>query len=382
MTKPRIYFYCRDEPSSFQEDVVALAEGFHELGVPFSSNCNYWKQSSADGDYLVKHDPAITPDDCDVVVVSYTWAYWNRMGTFDVLRSPLPAGLFKKGRRYRTVCMDNQDGHRTFSWDEEFRQFDLVLRSHLNRRANHPANFRPWVIGYTDRVVRATVGAPPFAKRQPCILINFGASHHFDHGTRKMAHKCFEPKIAAVLKIDRTKDDLSQAPDDPQDALLWQQTGHRYARAYYERLKSSQAVACFTGELMPPMPFRNPQQYLVGGNRARIRRTFFQLLGWFDPRPPRAVQWDSFRFWESLVAGCAAFNLDLDLYGVDLPVLPENWKHYVGVRLDDVDAAIQRIRADPGCLARIAAEGHRWVRENYSPLAMARRFLDQLNFTP
>jgi hypothetical protein len=375
LSKPRVYFYCRNEEGNLQEDVIALAEGFRELGIPCFANCNYWLQSTAPGDYLIRHDSNVTADDCDIVVVSYTWPYWIRMKTFDLVRRPLPDGLFKKGRRYKTVYMDSHDGHRTVSWEPEFRQFDLILRCKLNHRAWHPENMRPWVLGFTSRIVQATSGASTFDERRPVILFNFGASHPYPHGTRDLASVRFEPKISKLLDIDRTKDDLSREPSEPYDVLMWRQTGERYSSAYYERLKHSQAVACFCGELIPPMPFRNPECYLVGGNKAKLRRLLFDLLGRIDPRPRRSVQWDSFRFWEALTAGCAAFNLDLQHYGVEIPVMPENWKHYVGVDLDRVDEVIERISGDPDSLERLAAAGRQWALENYSPRAMAVRFL-------
>src|SRR5258706_5978760 len=114
-TAPRIYFYCSDEDGNLQEDVITLAEGLRELGVPFFGSCNYWLESTAPGDYLIRHDPDVTPDDCDVVIMSYTWPYWIRMRTFDLARRPLPRDLFRKGRRYKTVYMDSHDGYRTVS---------------------------------------------------------------------------------------------------------------------------------------------------------------------------------------------------------------------------------------------------------------------------
>jgi hypothetical protein len=378
-TKPTIYFYCCDDEGNLQEDVIALAEGFRELGVSYYANCKYWQQSLDSDDFLFRHNADVTPCDCDVVVVSYTWPQWVRMKTFDLVRRPLPEGLFRKGRRYLTVYMDNHDGHRTVSWDPQFRQFDLILRSKLNRRAWHPDNLRPWAYGLTNRILYATRGAPPFGKRRPTILVNFGASHPSPHGTRDMARARFVPAIKKVLGIDRTIDNLSHEPADAYDALMWHQTGYRFCRAYYERLKHSQAVACFCGELIPPMPFRNPECYLVGGNRAKLRRMSYELLGRFDPRPLRAVHWDSFRFWEALAAGCVAFNIDLAHYGVDLPVMPKNWKHYIGVNFDRMNEVIDRLRGDPTCLERIAEDGRSWALQHYSPRAMAERFLGEVD---
>ena len=372
----RVYFYCRNEPGNLQEDVITLAEGLQELGIPFSGNCNYWLQSTEPGDYLIKHDPDVRPDDCDIVVVSYTWPYWIRMKTFDLIRRSLPEGLFKKGSRYATVFMDNHDGHRTVSWEPEFRQFDLILRSKLNKRAWHPENMKPWVLGFTKRILKAVDRQSPFEERRRVALVNFGASHPYPHGTREEAAKTFLPELSKILPIDSTKDDLSISPENPYERLMWEQTGERYSPSYYARLGSSQAVACFCGELIPPMPWRNPEQYLVGGNKAKLKRAFFEALGRVDPRGPRSVQWDSFRAWEAWVAGCATINIDLDIYGPDLPVMPENMKHYIGVDFSHPEKALERMADDPALLERVAGAGKAWALEHYSPRQMARRMLE------
>jgi len=377
----KVFFYVRNDEGCLQEDVIALAEGLRELGIPFHANCNYWQETNEPGSWLFKQDPSVGPDACDVVVVSFFYPRWIQMGTFKQKSQPLPEGLFKKNRKYKTVYIDSHDGHRTISWEPEYRQFDVILRTKLNCRAWHPENLKPWTMPLETRVLRATQNAPAFEKRKKVILVNYGASHPYPHGTRELSAKSFEPKIESILPIDRTKDDLSLEPKDPYDRLMWHQTGKRYSRSYYERLKSSQAVACFCGEMIPPMPFRNPECYLVGGNKAKIRRFFYELLGKLDPRAPRSVQWDSFRFWEALAAGCVAFNIDLERYGVVLPVMPENWKHYIGVNLENVDETIERLKDNDGCLEKVAQAGREWALENYSPKKMAQRLLRHLDLT-
>jgi hypothetical protein len=371
---PRIYFYCSDEPGNLQEDVIALAEGLRELGVPFHANCDYWLQSNKPDDYLFRRAPNLTADDCDIVVVSYTWVQWVRMGDFKLRRQPLPKGLFKPGRRYVTVAMDNGDGYRTTSWEDQFRPFDLILRSKFNNRAAAPANMRPWAYGLTNRIVEATGNPTPFAQRADSVLVNFNASHPYRYGARDLAARHFEPRIGALLSVDSTRDDLGREPGDSYEALMWRQTGGRFSRAYYERLKRSKAVACFCGDIIPPAPYR-PERYLVGGNRARLRRALFALLGLFDSRPPRAVGADSFRFWEALAAGCAAIHLDLDYYGMTMPVMPRNGVHYLGIDFARVKDFIERLREDAGLLERVAAQGNAWAKTHYSPKAVAERLL-------
>ena len=373
-----VYFYVSDEPFNRQEHVVALAEGLKELGIPYSGSCDYWRQSTEPGDYLVRHDPAIRPDDCEVVIVSGTWPFFMRPRTFDVVRRPLPEGLFKRGRKYQTVFLDNQDGHKSISWEKEYRPFDIILRSHLNRRAWYPENIYPSVLGFSSMVMRAVGGGVPFSRRDRAVLVNFGASHPYGHGTRTEAAKNFLPELEKWISFDATKDNLKVAPADSYERVMWEQTGLRFSQCYYDRLKRSQAVACFCGELIPPMPWRDPGQYLAGGNKAKLKRAFFEALAKHDPRAQRSVQWDSFRAWEAWVAGCATINIDLDLYGPVLPVMPENWKHYIGVDLHRPMETIDRLKSDPALLERVAQEGQRWTLRHYSPAAVAARLLEML----
>jgi hypothetical protein len=381
MALPRVYFFCSNEPGDqyLQEDVIALAEGFVELGIPFFANCNYWLQSTDPSDYLFKHTPDVGPDDCDIVVVNYLWPIWFNRKTFEVIRRPLPREVLKKGRRFSTVYMDNWDGHQTVSWEEQFRSFDLILRSKLNARAWHPSNMKPWAIGLTKRIMKATAGAPPLGSRRRVLLVNYGASHPFRRGTRDLARTHVEPLLGKVLPIDHTTDDLSTEPSDAYEALMWRQTDGRFSWKYYDRLKQSQAVECFCGDIIPPMPFR-PEKYLVGGDRAKLRLAFFKLLGLLDPRSPRAVSWDSFRFWEALSAGCASINVDLSLYGVQLPVAPENGLHYLGVNFARVRDLVDQLHEEPQILARIGIEGKRWAEQHYSPRAVGKRFLELLGY--
>jgi hypothetical protein len=375
MSVPRIYFHNAGEADNLQDDIIGLAEGLRSLGVPYHSRCNYWRLHPGRDEWLFTASPDVSPLDCDIVVFPCTYFYWIRMRTFELVERPLPPELFQPGRRHRNVLLDFLDGHRTISWRPEFRAFDLILRAKLNRRAWHPANLRPWTLNLSRRVIDHTAGGLPFAARRPVCLVNFGASHPYPHGSRELAEKRFHPGLARLLLLDRTTDDLSIPPADPEQRLLWDQTGGRFSAGYYERLKSSQAVSCFCGDLLPPLPWRDPGAMLVGGNKARLRRKFYRALAAFDPRPDRIVQWDSFRFWETLTAGAVAFHLDLERYGVTLPVMPQNWVHYIGIDLENPGAALDRLRAEPSRLAAIASAGQAWALEHYSPAAAARRFL-------
>ena len=371
----RVYFHCVDRLDAYQDDVVVLADGLRQLGAEVFGNCNYWQRSTEPDDWLVRYDPRTNPADCDIVVVSSAWSRWID-DDFKIHERSLPDGLFAPGRRYRTAYVDYDDGYATSTWRPEYRAFDAIFRAKYNRRCFHPANQHPWVLGLNSRMLEMTTGAPPWTERKPEVLINFGASHPYAHSARTKAAPPFIAASQGHYRLNEQRDDLSVPPTDPYDLLMWRQTQHRHSRSYYERLKASRAIAAFCGELIPPAP--HYPRYLVGGRKARFSRQWYETLALFDPRPARLIQWDSWRFWEGLAAGCLVFNLDLPHYGVQLPVMPQHLVHYVAVRPDNVREVFVALASDPGLPERIAAQGRAWALENYSPRALARRFLDTM----
>ena len=109
---------------------------------------------------------------------------------------------------------------------------------------------------------------------------------------------------------------------------------------------------------------------------SNIYKGIYRKMGWLSTK---VLQWDSWRLWESWGAGCVTFHLDFEKYGVTMPVMPENWKHYIGIDLDNVQQAVDRIKNEPEILEYVAEEGRKWAMEHYSPLATARRFLKIVN---
>ncbi len=363
------YFYClpagRPEQSAFQHAPICLAEGLKELDVPFHSSVNYWRISPDSDEYLLKHDPAVTVDDCDAVVVTQEWLEYH---------GRLPENLFRQGRQYLTIYLDHSDGGFTSSWAPEARKFDLIFKAHFNDRWRYPANCKiAWPFGLSNRLLRATADGLPFAGRRNEILFNFRVNHFL----RQTAKKEFVRHFSQLLPINDAAEAMNAAPSDPASHLDWCQTGRRHNPAYFDRLKQAKACAAFCGFFPPPWPLDlHPLTSRFGGG---LLHRLDGLLKTAGMRPQRLLQWDSWRLWESLSAGCATFHADFDKYGVRMPIMPENWKHYVGIDLDDVDGAVARIKADAGLLATIATNGQSWVREHYSPVPTAQRFLDILS---
>lgn len=366
----QIFFYCL--PSGYQPLSICLAEGLKQLGIPFYSNVDFWKISPEREDYLFRYHPNMTPDECTVVVVEKGWV---------IQHHSLPENLFHPGRNYITVYLDDMDGPISPAWYPASRNFDFIFRTHLNSQAEYPTNFLPWVFGLSNRVLRETCNLPDFQQRNKYMLANFRVTQDkitlmyfgdvqpplppgmarinstqlkVEHPLRKLFGEQFCSRFQAILPVEDTVDYFDEPPSDPYHYLQWQQTDRRHYPNYYQRLKAAAACAAFGGYLVPPR----------------------------DSQPPYLEWWDSWRFWESLAAGCVTFHVDLQKYGAVLPVMPENWRHYIGIDLDNIEDTVHRIASDPGLLERISVAGHQWAIENYSPVPTAVRFLETIRGNP
>jgi len=358
----KIYFYCDPVENipigdKFQHLIICLAEGFQELGIPFFSNVNYWQSSLETSEYLFKHHADVTPDDCSIVIFT-TNSYH--------IQEPLPKNLFHPQRQYITVYLDCEDNNKTYNKIPEFRQFDLILRTHFNSKLNYGNNFQPWVFGLSNRILQELNTIPDFTHRKKQILVNF---RHWKsgHPVRNISCSKLIPQIENILSINNFVDDPNHHPQAGYHYLQWLQTGGRHYPNYYKRLQESVACTCFGGFFVPTWP-SDP------GNL--INRGMKQLLAKLKLQSNTILQWDSWRFWESLAAGCVTFHVDFEKYGITLPVMPENWRHYIGVDLDNVQATIDRITENPEIMEYIAQEGRSWAIKNYSPVPTALRFLE------
>ena len=351
----RVYFHCYPpgppDRAAYQHGLVCLAEGLEKLGVASFASQNYWQKSTAGDDFLLRHDPRVEPQDCDIVVADHAWIVYG---------GGLPHSLLRPNRGYRAVYLDGADGHPTFSWSEQARDLDVILRSHYNSRLRNPPNMKPWAFGLSDRIIRYT--ADTASPRQRAILVNFRLRHAL---RRRVKTIIFDP-LTDVLPQDPAIDSFDTAGFEPLDRLFWEQTGRRHYPEYYQRLSSVLSCYCVGGFNLAP----------VFVDSMSLRKAWSKITDVLYVNSRMIAQFDSWRFWESLAAGCTAFHLDINKYGLRLPVMPENWQHYVGIDLERRRDTIRRIRDWVGDLEAIGSAGRDWALRNYAPAPTARRFLE------
>ena len=215
------------------------------------------------------------------------------------------------------------------------------------------------------------------SKKELCILSNFNATHPFEHPLRKLAKEKVIPKCEAFLPVERTVVSWNQVPEDSFDAFHLKQSGKYYNPAYHDLLAGAAACFAFCGDLVPGIP-HNPASILRFGNKGKFKRAIWGILSSLIGSTPRSLQWDSFRFWECLAFACCPIHLDLDKYGVDLPIMPKNWEHYIGLDLDYLERDLERLRKNPEILFLIGQNGRSWLIQNYSGKALANLFFKYL----
>ena len=350
-----IYFYCSPfkspEKSSYQHLTICLAEGLKSLGIPYYSDINYWKLIPDEEKYLFQQNPEVLPNDCDVVVLNDMWFEAG----YD-----LPKDLFHPNRKYKTVYFESW-GVSNYSRDPIFRKFDFIFKTHFSQKLAYPSNIYPWAFGLSERILNANNNIPVFEDRVKSILVNFRLSHPI----RQKMNRDFIPLIEHLLKPDQSSDRLDVYPSNSYDYLMWQQTGRRHYPSYYHRLQAAVACASFGGI------FRNwPKNYTTQ------KQFVHRILNKLDFRVPAILRWESWRFWESLAAGCVPFQIDYEKYGALLPAMPENWKHYIGIDLSNQKKVVEKLSDEPDILKEIAVQGRQWAIENYSPVPTAKRFLE------
>ncbi len=360
MDQLKVYFYCYPhgpaEKAGYEHQLVALAEGFEAMGVPPLGNVNYWLKQADSMDFLIKEH---TPDDLnsfDLVIFSSTIYNYKRTDL-------LPSNLFATDRSYKLIFVDSSDGLMTPGFDQQFRAVDYVLKTHYCNFYDHPSNFVPWQFGITNRFIEYT-SPSPYAERVPQLISIF----RVDHQLRGMVEQLANQHFYQLYPQNSDRDSFDDMPYTATDKLYWEQTGRRHYPSYYKRLGEHLLVNAVGGYLQ---------------NRLNASGGFLnRALGKIGARTgllayDRLFQFDSPRFWESLVAGCCTLHIDFEQYGMQLPVVPENGKHYIAIDLQKPEKTVKLLK-DKALVEQIGAQGRDWALKHYAPRAVTERLISIL----
>lgn len=126
--------------------------------------------------------------------------------------------------------------------------------------------------------------------------------------------------------------------------------------------------------LKPIRPYKNKFPY-----KQIYKRQVLWPMARVNARRYFLYQYDSWRLWEAFYSNSIPVHLDFEEWGVELPAMPENGKHYIGVKNFDFGACADHINAmSKSEVEKMALEGKKWAEENYSPGPMFDHLLTYL----
>lgn len=224
----------------------------------------------------------------------------------------------------------------------------LLFTVHESRMARMGGRRVALGFGLSRSTIDATSNPPPFAHRQRRALRNFRAT--LNQGLRGMLDLSFVPALEARIPIDRT----DYVGVDYLPALLNSQLCLAYGGDFFSALQT------------------NP--YLAKAQPQIVEIHRFKHLN----APAVIMRWDSWRFWESLAAGCLTVHLDFDASGFTLPVMPKPWVHYAPLDLFDLKGSLEQLMDREREWAAIAERGREWALAHYAPVPTASYMLSEI----
>ncbi len=206
----------------------------------------------------------------------------------------------------------------------------------------------PLAFGPSNGLIAATENRMPFEQRKLVALRNFRPT--FSQSVRGLLDIAFVPHLQKHMAVDASV----LNPTDYLQSMMNAQLCLAYGGDFYTSQSDNTLLAS-----------KHPEVFKV--------HTFASFKD-----KALVMRWDSWRFWESMMAGCVTVHLDFEKYGFDLPELPKPWVHYAPIHLDDLKGSVEALMQHQNQWPEIAAQGRNWAIEHYAPNPTAARFLSQL----
>lgn len=358
------YFYgLKHDPVWVTHESICLAEGLCSLQHNCYGDAERLRHTP-DALPLIRYNPDIRPQNCDAVILS------SQISVYADVKKELGNLFSQIGTHIPVFFIDEADGLRTPGFLRAAGKCHKVLKSHFNRKMKYPANFVPWQFGVAQRHIDY-IQALPVTERNTSLLVNFRVRHQL----RDYMNRLCLPILSSSLDIDNTVDGNRPESFTEKDRFLYAQSRGRHNPAYYERLPHGLFSAAYGGVFC--LPFGNHDKYT-----AKLVRMVNDTLPLF--RYDRIRQWDSWRFWESLLAGCITLHVDLETFGCLMPVMPVNYRDYIGIDpyhpeifREWVESAMgEWENGDPQMLRSLSDNARNFVLNNYRPIHVAQRLLE------
>lgn len=340
---------------------VSIAEGLEYLGISIFANQNYSPSYFKQGEFLFKKDNNISPNDCAICVVDINYDHIMFTGK----QHPFFEQITDLREDLVVICVDMGDVYHPATMSYLTNSiFKGVLRTHTSSLIEHSPYCISWTFGLTNRIIKATKPNLDFCQRNKEMIAIFRSS--LNQSVRIAMSFSFLSCLRNKIKIHENliEENLTNQTDQNDfHSFYSSQSKTHHVSEWFKLLKETMFCCAYGGSFHCNNLF---QSEYAGMDISTI-----------SVQPKRAIfRWDSWRFWESLAAGCVTIHLDFEQCGFLLPIKPINWQHYVGIDLTNPRATAERILDEPDLMAKIAYNGRQWTLENYSPLPVACRFLD------
>jgi hypothetical protein len=310
-----------------------LAEGFQELGIPIFSNFDLYPLGEAERSRWLFPRSSMPPAMAALIIGDV-----SELETYGKECRRVAEFVISQPQRSVLLCMADSVNTLDFPFTSP------VFVAHRTDRIRPRGNLIPWAFGLNRDVLKKIDAARLHGPRRPAFIRNFRPS--FSQCVRQALDLAFVKNLSKHFDIDSTIDD-----------------GGRFLPTHYSKLATSFGCLAYGGSFIEDYS-RNP--YLAARGHAER---------WIMGDYPVIIRWDSWRFWESMASGCLTVALDFNEYGLQLPVVPENGVHYIGLRFDQLSEALGVLTDDRDRLSAIAEQGRRWVIAHYAPIPTALRFL-------
>jgi hypothetical protein len=336
-----VYFFLPQLASPLYDSYlpVCLAEGLDELGISVVANVNAYRRPSGSGDWLFRQ--VANPTDAFLFVADF-----SDLDSKEIDWLALQRQIVSLKHRSAILCMS--DGINRYKFNNDI----PVFATHGNKFVINDDRRSPWAFGLSRSILLKTAACKSTTSREPVFIRDFRPSGN--QGVRSVLDLIFVEHLSQFYKIDSRLDDEG-----------------RFHEGHYQRLSRSLGCLAYGGNFLED----------IGNNPYFIKNRIYapKVLG----DRPAIVRWDSWRFWESMASGCLTVALDFDKYGLQLPVMPVNGTHYIGLKLESLNEALDLLRSGGEKLGAIAAKGQKWALEHYSPRVVAERFISKMEeFNP
>ena len=326
-----IYFHS--DTSHFSYCAACLAEGLQQMGIPVWGNVTQ-THPATDFLFTLADDDSFQKNSyCTVLTLEDTCEQHPfRVNHIEAMHN-------------RTIALCMHDNLSNFLIAPDIPLFC----THESGMRKMDGTRVPIAFGVSQAMLQQSTGLPLFSERREYVLRSFRPSLRQD--VRACLDLSLIPALQQYLPIE-----THYTESNSQFMELLSKS--RYSLGY---------GGCFSQNLCLSPTFSAIEVY----------EEFFSHLTFSHDTV--VTRWDSWRFWESLVAGCVTIHLDFQQYGFLLPVMPENWKHYIGLDLANINRDIERMMDERDRMEEIAHNGRLWALEHYSPISVARRFLKSVH---